>query len=221
MEETRMTKLKKMTAVLLSVIMLVCCFSVQASAKSVFDGAVKIDTLETVSGKHTNKSEYYYKIVLPDSGKIKFHCVDYAKSIIEYGDFLYLLDGNGNTIIDTIDAGFKYMLEKEYEINKKGTYYIKIKQRTSDYWFTDFYYTFEPDHTPTISLALNVKVGDELDFSALASNYTGKVTYKTTDSKVAAVDKGKVTCKKAGKAKIRAYMNNGDYTEITLVVKKK
>ena len=38
---------------------------------------------------------------------------------------------------------------------------------------------------------------------------------------VATVDKGKVTCKEAGKAKIRAYMNNGDYAEITLIVKKK
>ena len=44
---------------------------------------------------------------------------------------------------------------------------------------------------------------------------------KTTDSKVADVDGNIVTCKKAGKAKIRAYMNNGDYAEITLIVKKK
>ena len=111
--------------------------------------------------------------------------------------------------------------EKELNIYKKGTYILKLEKDYFDSYFNDMYYTFAPDHTPTISLALNAKVGDEFDFSALTSNYSGKVTMKTTDSKVADVDGNIVTCKKAGKAKIRAYMNNGDYAEITLIVKKK
>ena len=75
--------------------------------------------------------------------------------------------------------------------------------------------------TPTISLALNVKVGDELDFSALATNYTGKCKWATTKKAVATVSKGKVKVVGAGKAKIRVYMDNGDYAEITLIAKKK
>jgi|GEM_PF-2191521 len=225
-----MTKLKKMTAVLLSVVMLVCCFSVQASAKSIFDDAIKISATEAVSHTFKNDMEVIYKVSFSDSGKISFYCSDYYyDKIWEVGSKISVLDTNGNTIIKE-DFLAKF-LNKEYTIDKKGTYYIRFintqeksfgsYQRGEYNYYKNFYYGFQPDHTPTISLALNVKVGDELDFSALASNYTGKVTYKTTDSKVATVDKGKVTCKKAGKAKIRAYMNNGDYAEITLVVKKK
>jgi len=78
-----------------------------------------------------------------------------------------------------------------------------------------------PDHTPTISLALNVKVGDELDFSALGSNYTGKCRWGTTKLSVATVSKGKVNVVGAGKAKIRVYMDNNEYAEITLIATKK
>ena len=218
MEETRMTKLKKMTAVLLSVIMLVCCFSVQAGAASIYDKAVKLKPMDLVSGDFSGVTEYYYKIVVSDSGKIRLHVGDYSGHPGQSPE-VSIVDSNGKMIVEP-DV-FVNRKDKDYKLQKKGTYYLIIHKPYSVHEFKDFYYTFEPDHTLTISLALNVKVGDELDFSALASNYTGKVTYKTTDSKVATVDKGKVTCKKAGKAKIRAYMNNGDYAEITLVVKKK
>ena len=69
-----MTKCKRLTAVLLSVIMIVCCFGVQASAASVYDKAVKLSPLDLVSAKTigTNNKDYYYKIVLSDSGKLTF-----------------------------------------------------------------------------------------------------------------------------------------------------
>ncbi|HBI52851.1 MAG TPA: hypothetical protein DDX72_08745 [Ruminococcaceae bacterium] len=210
-----MTKLKKLTAVLLSVIMFVCCFSVQVSAKSVFDGAVKIDALETYNMTFkSNRQTVYYKIVLNDSGEITFRYRDYH--YIATSDTI-LYNSNGEKIADYI---FNLGRSKTIAIEKKGTYYLQVVgDKNGD--FSDLYYTFTPDNTPIISLALNVKVGDALDFSALASNYTGKCTWKTTKSAVASVDGGTVTCKKAGKAKIRAYMNNGDYAEITLIVKKK
>ena len=213
-----MKKFKKITAVLLSVVMIVCCLSASVSAKSVFDSASKLEALELVSGyqKVANAiKEVYYKISLPDSGKLSFHCKDYTSSGWVR---VYLYDTTGKTILD---EGWP---NDSCRIDKKGTYYIKIWMegyydgRTH---YEDFYYSFEPDNTPTISLALNVKVGDELDFSALASNYSGKCTWKSTKPAVASVDKGKVKALKVGKAKIRAYMNNGDYAEITLVVKKK
>ncbi len=132
------------------------------------------------------------------------------------------MNSSGDTVISDYLSD---IFEKKFTVDKKGTYYIRINLEgtTSDKYASlkNFYFSFTPNHTPTISLALNAKVGDEFDFSALTSNYKGKVTMKTTDSKVADVDGNIVTCKKAGKAKIRAYMNNGDYAEITLVVKKK
>lgn len=215
-----MKKFKKIVAVLMSVAMIVCMFAVPASAASVFDGAKKISALELVSGDHKTKAEHYYKIVLSDKGKIKFHCAEYAEGIAGYTDYLYLLDSNGNTIIDNYSDGIADMVEKEYDISKKGTYYIKIKQRTSDYWYKDFYYTFIPVNSPSISIAITMKVGEKIDFSTVTSNYNGNVTWKTTKSSVATVSKGTVTAKKKGKAQIRAYMNNGDYAEITVKVKK-
>ena len=220
-----MSRFKKMTAVLLSVVMFVCCFAVQAGAKGVFDNAVKITALEFYSKNFKHKGdEALYKIVLPSSGKIT---ISVTKSNGTWGTVNgYIYNTNAEVIASTESTNVWY--SKLYgggawEIDdlKKGTYYFKMRANYDDWHIDDFYYTFTPDEKPTISLALNVKVGDELDFSALASNYTGKVTYKTTDSKVASIEKGKVTCKKAGKAKIRAYLNNGDYAEITLVVKKK
>ena len=217
-----MVRFKKLAAVLLSAVMLVCCFTVQASAASVYDKAVKLSPMELASGNFKNTSEYFYKVVLNDSGKIMFYCSDHYNpdSLSWKWAKLTLIDSMGNEIIEK--KALRDRLNKSFEITKKGTYYIKIeKGEGNDCYFNNFYYGFQPDHTPTISLALNAKVGDEFDFSALTSNYKGKVTMKTTDSKVADVDGNIVTCKKAGKAKIRAYMNNGDYAEITLIVNKK
>lgn len=84
----------------------------------------------------------------------------------------------------------------------------------------DFYYTIKPDNTPSLSIAITMKVGDKIDFSTVTSNYIGNVTWKTTKSTVATVSKGTVTAKKKGTAQIRAYMDNGDYAEITIKVKK-
>ena len=211
-----MTKFKKATALLLSVVMLVCCFTVQASASSVFSSAQKIDKLEYYSTSFKSKDYAYYKIVLPTSGTIQFRDEEGKAEA-----FLY--NSNAEEIAHTkTDAWHSaFRPDSTWEISKlsKGTYYLKLCKEYSEE-IKNFYYTFIPDETPTISIALNVKVGDELDFSALASNYSGKVTWKTTDSKVATVSKGVVNCKKAGKAKIRAYMDNGDYAEITLIVKK-
>lgn len=210
--------MKKILSVLVVIAMVFSVMAtsvVNASAASVFSKAKKISALDTVSAKGKDISDCYYKISLPDSGKITFHC---SENPIWGTKKLSLLNSNGKTIIDM--AYLSDRLEKEYVIKNKGTYYIRI-QMTSDATFTDFYYTFEPDHTPTISIAINAKVGDELDFSALATNYKGKCTWKTTDSKVASVKAGKVTALKAGKAKIRAYMDNGEYAEIVVIVKKK
>lgn len=213
-----MVRFKKLAAVLLSAVMLVCCFTVQASAKSVYDKAVKLSPMEIVSGDFSEVEDrmFFYKVVVTDSGKIKIHCGDYWW---HDSPSISITDSKGNSIVDLDIMGRR--LETDYKLPKKGTYYIRVQDGGHKAWFKELYYTFVPDHTPTISLALNAKVGDEFDFSALTSNYKGKVTMKTTDSKVADVDRNIVTCKKAGKAKIRAYMNNGDYAEITLIVKKK
>ena len=211
-----MTKIKKLTSVLLSVIMLVCCFSVQVSAKSIFDNAIRISAMEPCSKTFKAENEtIYYKLVLNDSGVLVFRCRDslYTKYELYNANGQSISSGNGLANGGDLNG-------REIKIEKKGTYYLGVSSRDANSNFSDLYYIFTPDNTPAIQLALNLKVGDELDFSALATNYSGKCTWKTTDSKVAAVKAGTVTALKAGKAKIRAYMNNGEYAEITLIIKK-
>ena len=217
-----MTRFKKILAVLLSVVMVVCCLSASASA-SKFTSATKIGVLEEVSHTFKNDREIIYKIVLPDSGKITIYCSEYGG---EYNPKLALLDSNGKSVVK--EGWFCDRINNEYEISKKGTYYLQVSwPRASNLssptigYFKDLYYGFEPDHTPTLSLALNVKVGDELDFSALGTNYTGKCRWGTTKLSVATVSKGKVNVVGAGKAKIRVYMDNNEYAEITLIATKK
>ena len=216
-----MTRSKKLLAVLLTAVTVVCMLCVPASAASVFSSAIKISQLETCSKKFKGENQtIYYKIVLNDSGTLVFRCRESLMTKYE------LYNSNAESIIagDCLQDGSNYGRElggRKIEIEKKGTYYLGITSRAADSNFYDLYYTFTPNNTPTISIALNVKVGDTFDFSAFTSNYTGKVTFKTTDSKIASVKSGTVTALKEGKARIRVYMNNGDYAEIYLVVKKK
>lgn len=210
-----MKKFNKMIAVLMSVTMIVCMFSVPTSAATVYDKAVKLSPMELVSQKEVNvDKDFYYKIVLSDSGTVTFRCED--QSTGGYAEIM-LLDGDGNTVMNT-----SYNLNNSCKVEKKGTYFIKIHLEYvwSGGHFTDFYYTFKPDNTPSISIAMTMKVGEKLDLSAITSNYKGNVTWKTTKSSVATVSKGTVTAKKKGTAQIRAYMNNGDYAEITVKVTK-
>ena len=211
--------MKKFLSILLAMAMFFSVMAtgvVNASAASIFKGAKKISALDTVSAEGKNGLDYYYKISLTDSGKITFHCSEYT----DWGEKLSLLNSNGKTVISKDD--FSKRLEKEYNIEKKGTYYIRIQFTSAiPSWdsFTNFYYTFEPDDSPSITFAVKMNVGDKLNVAASTSNYNGKVTWKTTKKAIASVSKGKIVAKKAGKAKIRAYMDDGTYTEIVVIVK--
>ena len=132
-----------------------------------------------------------------------------------------LLNSSGKVVIERGQMGRKVNNNDVYEISQKGTYYLKLEKSDKNSYFNNFYYGFEPYNTPTMTIGVNMKVGDTLDLSAFASNYSGKVRWGTTKSKVATVSKGKVTAVAAGTAKIRAYMDNNEYTEIYVKVTKK
>lgn len=212
--------MKKILSVLLAMAMIFSVMAtgcINASAASIFSGAKEISAMDTISMDKTKETvTKYYKITLSDSGKIRFHC-DKHNDDVWYRINISLLDSNGKTIIESKSL-CQGVHEKDYEIEKKGTYYIKIS-KSSSYYFENFYYTFEPDNSPTISIGVYMDVGDTLNVAALASNYDGKVTWKTTKKAVATISKGKIKAKKAGKARIRAYMDNGEYAEIVVIVK--
>lgn len=213
--------MKKILSVLLAMAMIFSVMSagvVNASAASIFSGAKKINALDAISisaEKSKEKVTKYYKINLSDSGRIKFH----ADSHDDTGGYIKisLLNSNGKTIIEP-SVSYNILEKKEFQISKKGIYYIRIDV-SKYYHITNFYYTFEPDAKPTISIGVYMDVGDTLNVAALASNYDGKVTWKTTKKAVATISKGKIKAKSAGKARIRAYMDNGEYAEIVVIVK--
>lgn len=89
-------------------------------------------------------------------------------------------------------------------------------------YIKDLSYSFTPAQKATVSISTTIKKGTTLQLGSVTENYDGKVTWLSTKKSVATVsDKGLVTAKKAGTTYIRAQLDNGDYVEIKVVVKKK
>mgnify|MGYP002715436953 CR=1 FL=1 len=219
-------KMKKMFSVILAVFMLMVCFSslgITASAKGVFDGAIKIDEMEYYSKKFKNGYDYlYYKITIPSNGQIELRCNEYlGEYFVRIG--FELFDSNANSI-------FASDLAKKNEIKdlKKGTYYLQMKVNGNKNYlssyedrmnYSNFYYTFTPDEKPTISLKMTVKKGSSIQLSAVTENYTGKITWLSTKKDVASIsDKGVVKALKKGTTTIRATLSDGTYTQIKITV---
>lgn len=209
--------MKKILSVLLAMAMIFSVMAagvVNASAASPFAGAKTLKESQAVSYTTKKEKTFYFKINLSSSGTIVFHAENDSYA------FISLLDSKGDTVIS--EGGLLNRRSREYRVEKKGTYYIKLHAcyyNIGWYLFENFYYTFDPDAEPTISIGVYMDVGDTLNVAALASNYDGKVTWKTTKKAVATISKGKIKAKKAGKARIRAYMDNGEYAEIVVIVK--
>ena len=219
-----MLKIKKMTAVLLSVVMLVCCFAVTASAESIADTAKAHTSGKTysVSSKLYEKSDY--KIVLNKAGDLKLSVTSQMNSL-----YVTLYDKNGNKIkasdlkadsgksswnsidnlvnclwnnaIEKYSGSFKYTL-------KKGTYYLRFYnnslQGKGKFSFKATYPSSDAEETSEIScITIPMKVGEAMQLSTDAGS-TG-VTWSSSKSSVAAVSSsGKVTAKKAGTTVITA-----------------
>ena len=212
--------MKKILSVLLAMDMIFSVMAagvVNASAASPFAGAKTLDKLDTITVNEAKEVTIkYYKIKLSSAGTITFRCTDYTSG---GWTTITLLDSDGNKVLKES----KTINDLSVYVEKKGTYYIKLsfdyKRGLGGGWIKDFYYNFKPDAKPTISIGVYMEPGDTLNVAALASNYDGKVTWKTTKKSVATVSKGKIKAKSAGKARIRAYMDNGEYAEIVVIVK--
>ena len=212
--------MKKILSVLLAMAMIFSVMAagvVNASAASPFAGAKTLDKLDTISvDKVKEVTIKYYKIKLSSPGTITFRCTNYTSG---GWTTIALLDSDGNKVLKES----KTINELSVYVEKKGTYYIKLgfdyRKYVGSGSIEDFYYTFKSDAKPTISIGVYMEPGDTLNVAALASNYDGKVTWKTTKKAVATISKGKIKAKSAGKARIRAYMDNGEYAEIVVIVK--
>lgn len=196
--------------------------TVTAGAESIADKAIELEAMEIVSKQFEENGESeYYQITVPKTGTITLR-FNFIKAGIDWS----LMDSNGT------EVGYvhSHSIDNTNEITKienlnKGIYYLCVVN-TADMWteryIKDLSYSFTPAQKATVSISTTIKKGTTLQLGSVTENYDGKVTWLSTKKSVATVsDKGLVTAKKAGTTYIRAQLDNGDYVEIKVVVKKK
>lgn len=189
-----------------------------ASAKSVFDGATKMEAMEyyKIQGA-TDGNQKVFKIIVPQDGQLTFRwgVVEYCLSTNAY---LYNVNAENITHFSFTSIN----KEKTCKNLKAGTYYLEFTEINKKGYIDNFYYTFTPNKKPTISLKVTIKKGTSLQLGSVVENYDGKVTWTSTKKTVATVSStGKVTAKKAGTTTIRAQLDSGEYVQIKLTVSSK
>ena len=226
-----MSKFKRLAAVLLSVAMLVCCFSVSASAESIADTAKAISSGESKTLKYSKNEDINndFCIKLSQKGNI---VISIASNVSEI--YVYIFDENGNKYVpDTTSAtsgsvrvnsyggyaicDWNSTVEKcrgtmTYKNMKKGTYYVRFRKemvlfgggRTGKATIKITYPSSDAESTSKLtSITIPMKVGDTMQLSTDAGS-TG-VTWTSSKASVAAISSaGKVTAKAKGTTMITA-----------------
>lgn len=217
-----MKRLRKIITVLIAAAVSVTAMvstAFMASAKGVFDDAVTMKEKELYSVEGFKSGYFqYYKITLKSGGDLTFRW--------SYGGGVHaeLYDANADIVQKDFFIGYNRADEKTIKISKKGTYYLKIFGNEGyAASVDDLYYVFKSDgkttaDEPTASIALKLKKGETARVGVVASDYDGSIKWTTTKKSVATVSKGKITAKSKGKARIRAYLDDGSYTEIIVIV---
>lgn len=216
-----MTKFKKLTAILLSAVMLVCCFAVQAGAASVFDTAKAINSGKkyTKELKHNECADY--KITANKSGKL---VLKLTADI--YRVEINVCDSDGAKL-DPEEyksaSGYSWYNKMEWDSSteiasatytydiKKGTYYIRLISlgEKGKLNVTATFPSSETDSSSKIScITIPMKVGGTMQLSTDGGDKG--ITWSSSKSSVATVSSaGKVTAKKAGTTVITAKSGSG------------
>lgn len=189
-----------------------------ASAKSVFDGATKMEQMEYYKVQIPNaEGQRVYKVDIPKDGELMFRWGVVENTASSYAK---LYDSKAAKI----ESWYLNYSNREHKCNglKAGTYYLEIAGTRKNATINDLYFTFTPNKKPTISLKVTIKKGTSLQLGSVVENYDGKVTWTSTKKTVATVSStGKVTAKKAGTTTIRAQLDSGEYVQIKLTVSSK
>ena len=134
-----MTKFKKLAAILLSAVMLVCCFAAQAGAASVFDTAKAINSGKkyTKELKHNECADYKItanksgKLVLKlivDLDKVDINVCDSDGAKLDPEEYKSASGYSWNNQMTWDSSTEIASATYTYDI-KKGTYYIRIISR--------------------------------------------------------------------------------------------
>lgn len=221
-----MRKIKRMITVLIAAAVSVAAMvstAFTASAVGVFDNAIPMEPMTYYSYQFGEDETVYFKITLKSSGTLKLFCENNTGNW--YGGPRYTLIDESMNQYD--DGQLSKNYSKEIKELSKGTYYFKFYAPGPDMSFTNVYYSFvsdgktpadEPDDEPTAVIALRLKKGDTARVTVVTNDYDGSIRWTSTKKSVATVSKGKITAKKKGNARIRAYLDDGSYTEILVIV---
>lgn len=227
-----MSKFKRLAAVLLSAVMLVCALSVTAGAASIESTAKSISSGKTYSAQlFSSQDNADFKIEAKKDGFLKLNLT------VKLSTFnVIVLDENGNEVkvAETkISSGYnniyydtKYYwndnVEKfvgiiTYKITK-GTYYIRLNHPTYDNGYDikgngklSLTATFPSGSSAKLTgIIVPMKVYGTLQLSAAASASTSEtVKWSSSNTSVATVSStGKVTAKKKGTATITAKLGD-------------
>ena len=213
-----MSKFKKMTVVLLSVIMLVCIFSVPAGAASIADTAKSFSSgdTKTIKFEKNESYNYDYSIKLNQKGNINISIATNISTID-----VYIYDENGNKYCaDSTNATTGNIFTNSYngytrcEWNstvekckgtmifknmKKGTYYVRFNKDivffgggTGKASVKITYPSADSSNDSKAVLnyiSIPMEVGDTMQLSGVLSENTGeKVTWTSSKTSVAEID---------------------------------
>lgn len=242
-----MSVFRKLAAVLLSAVMIVCAFGITASAANISD--MKLNAKNAYSGhkyslrlkKSGNHADY---IVKPTKdGSLKITIRSEMKNLL-----VYVYDSKGDPVTDTAkkvnsgttswensDSYFSNQWGKDgtyrgtltYTV-KKGTYYIRF-ERFSFYSWDDggtgditFTVDFPSPAVEVTGMSVYMKAGSKLQFAPTTSveiDNSINIKWSSSRSSVASVNSnGVVTAKKKGTAVITAIIGDSK-TQIVIKVK--
>ena len=226
-----MSKIKKLAAIMLSMVMLVCVFSVTAGAESIYDTAKAISSGKTYSITVSSWENADYKITASKAGDLKISVTSQNES---YN--VYVFDSNGNNVKvtdKTATSGWAHTYDYETRGNgewndtverfvgtftfaiQKGTYYIRMYRGYSGNGKISFSATYPTSSSSSSSakisyLSASISKGSTLQLGAVLTAESGtSVTWSSSKTSVATVSsKGKITAKAAGTAIITAKLGS-------------
>lgn len=217
-------KFKKVTAALLSALIMLSALCITVSADNIFEDSKKIEAGKTYSCEiKSSGEEHMYKIEVEDSGKMVINLTSYLEGVKFY---VYDSDGVQIDFSDSnIKAGYKSKSFDDFYCSDdssgvfKGSLTYKVKSGTYYLVFKEYIYYKDkikfsvslPDSgdssqtkVSSTTIMLNMSVGDKIDLSAVKS---GKVksdaAWSSSDKKIAKVSsKGVITAVKSGQCTI-------------------
>lgn len=203
--------MKRFTQCLLATMMLVLAFGMTSEA------AVK---KVKITAPTTKKTYTVYRTNKDVSKKIKVNVTTTSKKDSKKVTF----KSNKPSVV-SVDKNGKFKAKKAgtatitvasaAKPSVKAKLKIKVVQRATKLTATTEGYTIKNKKTISVAKGKNITV----KIAAAPEGASNKVTWKTSNKKVATVKNGKITAKKTGSAKITATAKDGSKKKITFTVK--